>query len=206
MPKPVARTPHTAARTIPTIVLTACLALAGLALLAWLGGLGGRMTERTATPGAVAGRPAGSTPQGGAPVASPQTGQAALPQTAAEATYDLMPEVMAWWIEPAAAVLLTAASRDTPALRRPDTPEAWQAVADAATELGRTAGALGRGAMAQGRVEWVAYSSALERGTRAGAAAAARRDREALAEAGTAVQAACDGCHTRYGSHGRPAR
>lgn len=108
----------------------------------------------------------------------------------------VMADLMALVIDPAAGVLDPVTHRDP--LHHPRSPEAWQAVADAATALERAADVLQEPGWSLGRAEWLRAVAELRDGTRASAAAARARDQRRLSEAGERLHAACSGCHARY--------
>jgi hypothetical protein len=107
-----------------------------------------------------------------------------------------LPDLMALVVDPAAGVFGPAFQRDPQ--REPQAPQAWQAVADAASELERTAAVLEQPGWSLGRAEWLRAVAELRDGTRAGAEAARRRDARQLAGAAQRLQVACDGCHAHY--------
>lgn len=121
---------------------------------------------------------------------------AAAPLLPADEPMLSMPDLMALVIDPAAGVFGPAFQRDPQ--REPRAPQAWQAVADAATELERTAAVLEQPGWSLGRAEWLRSVAELREGTRAGAEAAKRRDAGQLARAAQRLQVACDGCHAHY--------
>ena len=107
-----------------------------------------------------------------------------------------MPDLMALVLDPAAGVFGPAFQRDPQ--REPKAAQAWQAVADAASELERTAAVLEQPGWSLGRAEWLRSVAELREGTRAGAEAARRRDSGQLARAAQRLKVACDGCHAHY--------
>lgn len=107
-----------------------------------------------------------------------------------------MPDLMALVVDPAAGVFGPAFQRDPQ--REPRAPQAWQAVAEAASELERTAEVLEQPGWSLGRAEWLRSVAELREGSRAGAHAAQRRDARQLARAAQRLQVACDGCHAHY--------
>ena len=107
-----------------------------------------------------------------------------------------MPDLMTLVVDPAAGVFGPAFQRDPQ--RQPQAPQAWQAVADAAAELERTAAVLEQPGWSLGRADWLRSVAELRQGTRAGAEAARRRDARLLEHAAQRLQVACDGCHAHY--------
>lgn len=141
---------------------------------------------------------AGCSPQAEhrSPASASSPRPAAAPVQLVDGPMLAMPDLMALVIDPAAGVLGPAFHRDP--LRQPHTPEAWQAVADAAAELERSASVLEQPGWSLGRAEWLRAVAELRDGTRAGAEAAKRRDAQRLALAAQRLQVACDGCHAHY--------
>jgi len=111
----------------------------------------------------------------------------------------VLPDVMEWVVEPAAAVLAAAADQHGWASLGPRSEEAWQAVVDAAAELVRTSDMLAGPALAQGRADWLQAAAAMREGAALAAAAARRHDQRGLYLAGTQVKSGCQGCHARQG-------
>ena len=110
----------------------------------------------------------------------------------------VVPDLMDWIVEPAAAVLLAAADQHAWTDLEPRSDEAWQAVADAAAQLLRSGDSLAGPALAQGRPDWLQWSTTLRDGAVAGAAAARRRDPRGLYLAGVQLRTSCQACHARY--------
>ena len=107
-----------------------------------------------------------------------------------------MSDLMALIVDPAAGVFGPAFQRDPQ--REPRALQAWQAVADAASALERTAQVLEQPGWSLGRAEWLRSVAELREGSHAGAQAAQRRDARQLARAAQRLQVACDGCHAHY--------
>jgi hypothetical protein len=110
----------------------------------------------------------------------------------------ILPDLMDLIVDPAAAVLLTAAGQHARTDLEPRSDEAWQAVADAASQLVQTGDTLAGPALARGRTDWVQWAAALREGAAAGGAAARRHDPRSLFAAGVQVRASCQACHARY--------
>lgn len=130
------------------------------------------------------------------PVLLPAPQAAAGP---ADAAALVLPDVMEWVVDPAAAVLLAAADQHAWAGLSPRSDEAWQAVVDAAAELVRTSDMLVQPAVAQGQAEWLQAAAAVREGAVLAAAAARRRDPRGLYLASAQVRSGCKGCHARQG-------
>lgn len=110
-----------------------------------------------------------------------------------------LPDLMDFVVDPAAGVLFAAAGQHGwTQLDEPRSDEAWQAVGDAATELGRIAGLLGQPLLARGRSDWTEAVDSLSEGATAAAAAARRHDARALYAAGVQLRAACQACHAQH--------
>lgn len=137
-----------------------------------------------------------------APVVAP-VATAATPDTD-DAAALILPDVMEWVVEPAAAVLAAAADQHAWVDLAPRSDEAWQAVVDAATELQRSGDLLLQPALAQGRADWLESATTLRDGAVAAAAAARRHDPRGLYLAGAQVRAGCQACHVQQGVPGRP--
>jgi hypothetical protein len=110
----------------------------------------------------------------------------------------LLPDVMEWVVDPAAAVLAAAADQHAWVGLAPRSDEAWQAVVDAAAELVRTSDLLLRPGVAQGQADWLESAGALREGAQAAAAAARRHDPRGLYLAGQQVRSGCQACHARH--------
>ncbi len=132
------------------------------------------------------------------PVPPPAPAPAAAAPDADPAAALVLPEVMEWVVDPAAAVLAAAADQHGWAALAPRSDEAWQAVADAAAELQRSGELLLRPALAQDRGDWLESAAMLREGAVAAAAAARRHDPRGLYLAGLQVKAGCQGCHARH--------
>ena len=129
--------------------------------------------------------------------AVPRPAHGAVPATvAADEPMLSMSDLMALVVDPAAGVFGPAFQRDPQ--REPRALQAWQAVAEAASALDRTAQVLEQPGWSLGRAEWLRSVAALREGSHAGAQAAQRRDLRELARAAQRLQVACDGCHARY--------
>ena len=132
-----------------------------------------------------------------APAPGPAAARSSMPPAApAEEPLLVMADLMALVVDPAAGVLDPETHRDP--LRRPHTAEAWQAAADAATALERTAQELQRPGWSLGRAEWLRSVAEMREGAQASASAAHARDLRRWAEAGVRLRGACTGCHGRY--------
>ena len=107
----------------------------------------------------------------------------------------VLPDVMEWIVDPAAAVVAAAADQHGWVDLAPRSDEAWQAVADAAAELVRTGDLLLRPGVAQQRADWVDAAGMLREGAQAVTAAARRHDPRGLYLAGQQVRGACQACH-----------
>lgn len=129
----------------------------------------------------------------------------ATPPDADDAAALVLPDVMEWVVDPAAAVLAAAADQHAWVDLAPRSDEAWQAVVDAAAELQRSGDLLLRPALAQGRADWLESATALRDGAVAAAAAARRHDPRGLYLAGVQVRSGCQACHVRQGVPGEPA-
>ena len=110
----------------------------------------------------------------------------------------LVQDLMEWMVDPAAGVVFAAAGRLAPTDRRPEHPQAWQAVADAAERLVEQGTLLAQPALAAERADWLGLAGAMQRSAADVAQAARRQDAEAAALAGNALRASCQGCHLRY--------
>ncbi len=110
----------------------------------------------------------------------------------------MLPDLMSFLVDPAAAVVLAAAEADPLRADEPRSVEAWQAVVDAAVQLAQSGRGLALPSMAMNRGDWLAWASAVRDGAVASGVAASQRDELALATAGKNIRAACQGCHQRY--------
>jgi hypothetical protein len=143
----------------------------------------------------LAGCSGGDLPAAPAPSLPTPQQVAAAPDGAASL---VLPDLMDWRIEPAAAVLLAAADLHAWDSFDARSDEAWQAVVDAAAELLRSSDMLALPAMARGQADWLQSTSALREGALAAAAAARRHDPRSLYLAGVQLRASCQACHTRF--------
>lgn len=116
----------------------------------------------------------------------------------------VLPDVMEWVVDPAAAVLAAAADQHAWVDLAPRSDEAWQAVVDAAAELQRSGDLLLRPALARGRADWLESAAALRDGAVTAAAAARRHDPRGLYLAGVQVRSGCQACHVQQGLAGAP--
>lgn len=110
----------------------------------------------------------------------------------------VLPDLMAYLVDPAAGVLLAAADLEASGDAEPRTVEAWQAVADAAVQLVQTSEMLAQPALALGRADWLKLAAALREDAATCGAAAGRHDASDLAEAGARIRATCQACHALY--------
>lgn len=127
----------------------------------------------------------------------------ALPVASMAASLDdelalILPDLMDLLVDPAAGVLFAAADPPARTDLEPRSAEAWQAVADATSQLAQTSGMLADPALAGDRSDWLQWVDAMREGAAAGSAAARRRDPRSLYAAGLQVKASCQGCHARY--------
>lgn len=112
----------------------------------------------------------------------------------------ILPDFMDLLVDPAAGVLLAAADPLAMTDLEPRTDEAWQAVADAATQLAQTSGTLADPALARSRPDWLQWTGTMRDAAASAGAAARRHDSGRLLAAGMQVRASCQGCHARYAS------
>jgi hypothetical protein len=110
----------------------------------------------------------------------------------------ILPDLMDLIVDPAAAVLLTAAAQHARTDLETRSDEAWQAVGDAASQLAQTGDTLAGPALARGRPDWLQWAAAMREGAAAAGAAARRHDPRSLFAAGVQVRASCRACHARY--------
>lgn len=93
---------------------------------------------------------------------------------------------------PASTALFNAAGET------PISPAAWQQLARDARWLAESGQRLARPPLALNEGEWQRQSQALQQAASAAERAAQRQDGDALAQAGDAVYASCEGCHRQY--------
>jgi len=124
---------------------------------------------------------------------------ARAPQPAAELPLLVLQELMDLLVDPAAGVVFAAADPQADPERRPASPMAWQAVADAADQLAEQGRQLAQPALSLQRADWLRLASALRERAVESADAARRQDAQRLARAGEQLRATCQDCHQRYG-------
>jgi len=112
----------------------------------------------------------------------------------------ILPDLMDLVVDPAAGVLLAAADQHARTDLEPRTEEAWQAVADAASQLVQIGGTLVAPPLARDRADWLRWTAAMREGAASAGAAARRHDPRGLFAAGVQVRVSCQACHARYAS------
>jgi hypothetical protein len=131
-------------------------------------------------------------------VTVPARSMAGLAASVGDASSLILPDLMDWMVDPAAAVLFAAADQQAWPDLEPRSEQAWQAVVDAADQLARSSDMLVQPALALGRGDWRQWTEAMREAAAAGAAAARRHDPTGLFEAAAQVRASCQICHAFY--------
>jgi hypothetical protein len=110
----------------------------------------------------------------------------------------ILPDLMDLVVDPAAGVLFAAVDQHAWTGLEPRSDEAWQAVADAASQLAQTGQMLSDPALARDRADWLQWTDAMREGAATAGTAARRHDPRSLFAAGAQIRTSCQGCHARH--------
>src|SRR5437016_11654280 len=104
--------------------------------------------------------------RGGSTAPSPAAAPPADPTAASSIDENdlIVPDYMDLVVDPAASVVLAAADRHAWTDFEPRSEEAWQAIADAASQLAQSADMLSQPALARGRADWSQSVGAMAEG------------------------------------------